>query len=60
MRGAGREDMVLHFECPATPQMLQDQLACKVKYVCIKRKIKTEINVEALIFIYITSKDYES
>jgi len=35
MQGAGCEAVVLHREGPATKQMPQDQLACKVKYVCI-------------------------
>jgi len=31
MQGAGYEAVVLHRECPATKQMLKDQLAFMVK-----------------------------
>jgi len=38
MQGSGYEVVVLHYEYPAKKQMRKDQLACKVKYVCIKFK----------------------
>jgi len=42
MRGTMHEDVVLHFECLVTKQMLQDRLACKVKKWRFKLNILTE------------------
>jgi hypothetical protein len=43
--------VVLHREWHTTKQMLQDQLACKVKYVCIKIRIVLGINVTIMFLI---------
>jgi len=38
MQGAGHEVVVLHYECPVTKQMQQNQLASMVKKMAIKIK----------------------